>query len=261
MENKYDQIIKLNVGGARFETLLSTLTSGSSTFFTNFFSEKYSQKNAIKDENGYLFLCRDRHCFKILLRWMRDQEMTDYAGTDFLQLAKEAEYFGMYDLLESMTGEKEYFIKFEVSKIILTLSANIILQEKESLLAKCLSEEIFPKSVKGRYIIDRPYKPFRTICNFLKTGYLDKLPKNYEELRELILEAKYYQLSNLSKFLSTVDHTEDKFLRETSLGYKRITHYGICLNCQIDINKLPGNGIFLCCQCCKKCAFYSCLKI
>ena len=55
----------------------------------------------------------------------------------------------------------------------------------------------------GSYFIDRDGTFFRYILNFLRDGTLDSgtLPNNVPALREILREAKYYQLQEMVKYL------------------------------------------------------------
>ena len=52
---KYPPIVKLNIGGIRFETTYVTLSCKGENFFTSLCSEKIP---STKDENGYYFIDR-----------------------------------------------------------------------------------------------------------------------------------------------------------------------------------------------------------
>ena len=55
----------------------------------------------------------------------------------------------------------------------------------------------YPIDPQGRYFIDRDGKSFRIILNYFRDGTI-QLPSTITELKELFLEAKFYQLDRLS---------------------------------------------------------------
>ncbi len=61
-------IVKLNIGGVKYETTVGTLTCRGDNFFTTLFSNNFP---ALRDEDGYYFIDRDGEYFKPLLSFLR----------------------------------------------------------------------------------------------------------------------------------------------------------------------------------------------
>ena len=72
-----------------------------------------------------------------------------------------------------------------------------LMKYPDSLLAKICSTDVHvAKDSNGAYFIDRDPELFRLILNYLRTGYLRKLPPNHN-LEDLEIEADYFGLSEL----------------------------------------------------------------
>ena len=79
------------------------------------------------------------------------------------------------------------------------------------------------KEPDGSYFIDRDGIHFRHILNFLRDGQVDAetLPKDPVTLKELLREAKYYQLANMVAYLEETLQNNGKWLgcEETVIWY------------------------------------------
>ena len=96
MKNTYDfqkQKIKLDIGGHRFSTTLSTLTSVPNTFFTTMLSGDYTMHP--DDDDGSFFLDRDGRHFHYILNYLRSPETFELPRDPALvkELLKEAEFY------------------------------------------------------------------------------------------------------------------------------------------------------------------------
>lgn len=94
-----DEIIELNVGGVHYTTTKKTLTSDKSSRLAEFFGDD----NQSKDAEGRIFIDRDGILFRYILDYLRDDEIQFPDGfREKRRLIKEAEYFKLGSLIESM---------------------------------------------------------------------------------------------------------------------------------------------------------------
>jgi len=92
---QWSQIVKLNVGGKKFATSLSTLTKYKDSFLYAMFSGKYS---LTKDDKDHVFIDRDGSLFEYILAFIRDYpewELPAADGALYRRLKREFEYFGL----------------------------------------------------------------------------------------------------------------------------------------------------------------------
>ena len=92
-------IIKLNVGGWRFQTTLATLSSAS--YFSQTGAMAYET-----DSSGYVFIDRCGACFSVILQHLRDlrrpsQSLIDRYGDTLIQ---ECDFFGIDSLKQKIRG-------------------------------------------------------------------------------------------------------------------------------------------------------------
>ena len=66
---RFKQRVKLNVGGSRFETTLSTLTRHPDSMLAVMFSGRHEVP---QDDDGYVFIDRDGAHFRTILNFLRD---------------------------------------------------------------------------------------------------------------------------------------------------------------------------------------------
>lgn len=67
-----DNIVTLNVGGQRFSTSKSTLTSIPNTFFTSLLSGRI---NSVQDDSEAIFIDRDPKLFRRILNYLRTKQI------------------------------------------------------------------------------------------------------------------------------------------------------------------------------------------
>jgi hypothetical protein len=98
-EEKYKEIICLNVGGKRFCTSRQTLTSISDTFFTALLSGRIS---SLRDSSGAIFVDRDPKLFSIILNYMRTRQLFDIKDCNLDILKHESEFYGITPLVKRL---------------------------------------------------------------------------------------------------------------------------------------------------------------
>jgi hypothetical protein len=92
-------IIRLNIGGFRYETTYDTLCSIKDTYFTGLLSGRIP---SLKDEKGSYFIDRDGQFFAPILTFLRSRRITIPFGMTREDVACEAEYFGIRPLVEEL---------------------------------------------------------------------------------------------------------------------------------------------------------------
>jgi hypothetical protein len=106
--------------------------------------------------------------------------------------------------MESMHKVQDTKIKLDVGGQIYTTSIQTLRHDTGSMLAAMFSGRYeLKKETDGSYFIDRDGTFFRHILNFLRDGCLDAgtLPQDSVIIKELLREAKYYQLAELVLYL------------------------------------------------------------
>lgn len=91
---KFASRVKIDIGGNRFTTSLSTLTARPDTFLEQYFSGRHA--NA-PDEDGYHFIDRDGTHFRHVLNFLREPTSfsVELPPAQMRELHKEAEFYGV----------------------------------------------------------------------------------------------------------------------------------------------------------------------
>ena len=95
-------------------------------------------------------------------------------------------------------------IKLDIGGHVYTTSMQTLARDPNSMIAAMFSgKHELHQETDGSYFIDRDGTYFRYILNFLRDGYIDAgtLPNEAVALKELLREAKYYQLNELAEYL------------------------------------------------------------
>ena len=86
-----EQRVKLNVGGSRFETTLSTLTGHPDSTLGVMFSGRHEVP---QDDDGYVFIDRDGAHFRLILNFLRDGVLDVPASQKaVIELMRELQYY------------------------------------------------------------------------------------------------------------------------------------------------------------------------
>eukprot|EP01100_Stratorugosa_tubuloviscum_P012588 TRINITY_DN6019_c0_g1_i1.p1 TRINITY_DN6019_c0_g1~~TRINITY_DN6019_c0_g1_i1.p1 ORF type:complete len:260 (-),score=96.98 TRINITY_DN6019_c0_g1_i1:193-972(-) len=94
-----DEIIKLNIGGIRFETTRTTLTRIPDTYFTSLLSGRLVIKY---DSNGAIFIDRDGCYFAPILTFLRTSRIPKLINMNYDDLLFEAEFFSIQPLVQQI---------------------------------------------------------------------------------------------------------------------------------------------------------------
>jgi hypothetical protein len=147
-----DNIIKLNVGGFKYETTLDTIEKGGISMLANMFSGRHSMK---PDQDGYYFIDRNGEIFKYIIKYLRDGKL----NLDDLCLVRdvldEAEYFnitGLVDLCNQKIPEKN-----ETNDLMTSLKIlfDFDVKEFEEKFNKYFSPTIIRKMIDRNRFIDK----------------------------------------------------------------------------------------------------------
>ena len=118
------------------------------------------------------------------------------------------------ETLEKIHRIQETKIKLDIGGQIHTTSIQTLRRDPDSMLAAMFSgRHELQKEPDGSYFIDRDGTFFRYTLNFLRDGTLEAgtLPGKVPTLREILREAKYYQLSGMVNYLEQlIEKTLDK---------------------------------------------------
>ena len=119
---------------------------------------------------------------------------------------------------------QESRIKLDIGGHNYTTSITTLRGDPDSMLAAMFSgRHELKKEPDGSYFIDRDGIHFRHILNFLRDGQVEAetLPKDPITLKELLREAKYYQLANMVVYLEETLQNNGKWLgcEETVIWY------------------------------------------
>jgi len=152
-------IITLNVGGQKFQTVLSTLTSKSA-----YFRGMFSTKSHSPSPDGSYFIDADPELFKHLLQYMRRpeaypifwSETGSFDYTLYGRLETEAKFFGL-DTLYNWIARKMYESKIKVSSGG-PATSNAKVTQKDLTIVK---EKESTKHVCPRFIKDHNGRPDR----------------------------------------------------------------------------------------------------
>jgi len=102
MVQQFQPKIKLDVGGSKFTTSLTTLRRFPDTMIGAMFSGRHALP---LDEEGYHFVDRDGTHFRYILNFLRSPETfeLDLAGSALKELKSECDYYGIVDLMFPFT--------------------------------------------------------------------------------------------------------------------------------------------------------------
>jgi hypothetical protein len=125
---------------------------------------------------------------------------------DIADLREREEKFNReMEQVQQMHKIKQKKIKIDVGGTIFSTSLATLQRDPNTLLAAMFSgrHEIELDEEDNSYFIDRDGTFFRFILNFLRDGYVEQgvLPNDSNVLREILREAKHYQVAELVSFL------------------------------------------------------------
>ncbi|KAI9186712.1 hypothetical protein LWI28_020107 [Acer negundo] len=96
-------MVRLNIGGKKFCTTLDTLTHREpDSMLAAMFSGRHTVSRDA--EKGYVFVDRDGKNFRHILNWLRDGVIPTLAGSKYLELLREAEYYQLLGLIEKINA-------------------------------------------------------------------------------------------------------------------------------------------------------------
>jgi len=99
-----NDIIKLNVGGTKFETTRQTLLHDSGSMLAAMFAPDSSRPPGVVREGAY-FIDRDPHSFQAVLSFLRTGQLLGSQVESLEALRVEAAYFGLVSLEEAVEAK------------------------------------------------------------------------------------------------------------------------------------------------------------
>ncbi|KAJ1422541.1 BTB/POZ protein [Ochromonadaceae sp. CCMP2298] len=111
----FESVVKLDVGGVRYTTSLTTLRRFPDSMIGCMFSGRHALS---KGEDGYFFIDRDGRHFHHILNFLRSPEgykVVGVTGAELEELRRECEYYGIEQLMFPTT-EKELHCDFECNR-------------------------------------------------------------------------------------------------------------------------------------------------
>jgi BTB/POZ domain-containing protein KCTD9 len=94
--------VKLDVGGFKYSTTLTTLTADPNSMLAAMFSGRFPVE---KNEEGCVFIDRDGRYFHHILNWLRNGNLPPFeSGCEQQSLLMEAKYYQIISLVEFLSG-------------------------------------------------------------------------------------------------------------------------------------------------------------
>lgn len=95
---KFESIVKINVGGSKFTTTLTTLRRFPDSMIGAMYSGRHE---LVQDGEGYHFIDRDGTHFRYILNFLRSPETfeCELTGSALKELKGECDYYGILDLM------------------------------------------------------------------------------------------------------------------------------------------------------------------
>jgi hypothetical protein len=179
-----NDIIKLNVGGFKYETTLNTITSDSDSMLANMFSGRHLMK---PDSEGYYFIDRDGDIFKYVVKYLRDKRLNlDTIDTSIVKnIRDEAGYFQINGLVEVCDQNILYKSKTLNINIPYDIPSADSIDEFESAFDKTFNLYRL-MSYPSKYSLTLPY-------SHRKREYI-----TYDYDKDYFLEKQYYTLNDSS---------------------------------------------------------------
>ena len=185
-----DEVISINVGGTVFSTTKTTVLQAKDGILARMIR---AEVTVTRDIEGNIFIDRDPKKFESILEYLRTGNWNGHDPKCTLdQLQAEAKYFGLTTLLKSIHKKKSIkcveqqkgerpsrIISFNVGGTVFATSRQTVMKYPNSMLARICSTDVpVEKDSNGVYFIDRDPEIFRLILNYLRNGYLSKMPQD-----------------------------------------------------------------------------------
>lgn len=157
---------------------------------------------------GQYLIDRDGQLFRYVLNYLRNGELNlPREFTEYKQLLAEARFYQINPLIREIQTifDKDESVNLNVGGQGYVTSKSNLSKCKESLLCRMLDDEdqTIRRDNYGYFTIDRDGVLFRHILNYLRDGELN-IPKDFPELRQLLNEARFYQIKNLIRHIETI---------------------------------------------------------
>lgn len=198
--------VKVNVGGTRYETTLSTLQKYPDSMLGTMFSGRHELH---VDDDGHVFIDRDGKYFGDVLNYLRDGKgaiLTDRNIVDLKMINFELNYYGLPEIGKKSKNSNDSRVKLNVGGVKYeTTLESLSCEMNESPTWNCTLGAIFHPhqevdlDEEGCVFIDRDGKHFNKILNLLrdkKWGHTVNINTNanHVEYDEIKAECEYYNV-------------------------------------------------------------------
>lgn len=172
----FPEIVRLNVGGVEYTTLLTTLQSDKSSMLAAMFSGRH---RILTDEQGRYFIDRNGGIFALILDWLRSSNVPPPTQNDGEKeaLLREAKYFGLQRLVEGL--EEELGLTNQNTDLPLPSPRGHHGKKSESLVFQV---DVSPSTTSRRFVLKKGGQIYTS-----------------KQLTDLKQHSKYFDLPTLSK--------------------------------------------------------------
>lgn len=240
-------VIKLNVGGKRFFTTRTTLTSDSGSMLAAMFSGRHQVH---RDENGFIFIDRDGSLFSYVLNWLRSRVIPPLDSVTRACLLEEARYFQLSELIAALSvGQAPHRpVLMQVTAEIFYANYRSSLKTKEPLVLSFVDLTVVP-SMAGLNLVQADLRGSNLSGVCLQNANLEKAKLNGARLHEADLRNANLKCSCLveAQLLSAdlrracLDRCymqsasfQNADLRDASLGYAKLSHKTVLTGVQMQ---------------------------
>jgi len=120
---KASKKIKLDVGGIKFSTTLTTLTSDADSMLSAMFSGRFSLE---RDEDGSIFIDRNGKYFAYILEFLRTGDLDpNIPEGEWFGLKREAEYFQVSKLVRALRSKEKTKAKDKKEKFTMHIFKHV----------------------------------------------------------------------------------------------------------------------------------------
>ena len=174
--------VTLNVGGTKFSTTRSVLTSDPDSMLAKMFEHEGAMQPAAKDKDGAYLIDGNPEYFKPILQFLRRREIIIDSGVSREGVLLEAKYFGVQSMVAKMEdngkgcGQESLtdFISLKAEDTKFNTTREVLTRIPGSKLAKMFgSKKAMLKIARdrdGAYLLDTNPDYFKPILQFLRRG-------------------------------------------------------------------------------------------
>jgi len=181
-------IIKLNIGGIKYQTSYNTIGKDDESMLSSMFSGRHNIKT---DSEGYYFIDRNGEVFKYILKYLRDgkinfNDMTNDTKNDLLD---EANYYNLCGLIKYM--EYDLFYKYNIDMRVFEYEFNSVFTIETVKKVGYLAHK------KKSQIIQPGWEQTSFTCLIFDTDDDDNGNRD-----KIDIKAKYYDIKYQTEFMN-----------------------------------------------------------